>query len=486
MFSIFTKKKKPEPKKQVSAFSTHMSFGASKEPITVKLESPIVNGVAFDSWIGETDSTIISMPDAQQGWYLAHNFIGYPMCAYISKQWIVGKACSMPARDVIRQGYEVDCGCTDVIDDLTDTDEKYEIENKCRDYVRRARVFGGCAALFLVSSTDPDFYEMPFNIDGVVEGMYRGIVLIDPVNMRPDLTMGNVQDPASPDYMKPTYWIIGNRRYHHSHLMLYTPYPVEDILKPTYNYFGVSVPERIYERVYAAERLANEAPQLAMTKRTPAMGISNLFDIDRETLEENIKGWSETRDNYAVFIHDALDTFTQSDTALGDLDPLIMTGYQLVAAGAEVPATKLIETTPKGFNSTGEYEESSYRESLESIASNALIPLLQKHYKLVAKSMNHDHEDIQITFKPLDTPTAAEQAQINLAKAQTMQMLQATQAVDPEDIRNALIKDKTSDFFGLESYEDYEEAQEVGESEREAEANWQTTELFSVDPEKVP
>ncbi len=39
-----------------------------------------------------------------------------------------------------------------------------------------------------------------------------------------------------------------------------------------YNYFGVSVPERIYERVYASERTANEAPQLAMTKRLPHNG----------------------------------------------------------------------------------------------------------------------------------------------------------------------------------------------------------------------
>ena len=38
-------------------------------------------------------------------------------------------------------------------------------------------------------------------------------------------------------------------------------------MKPAYLYGGLPVPQLISERVYAAERTANEAPMLAMTKR---------------------------------------------------------------------------------------------------------------------------------------------------------------------------------------------------------------------------
>ncbi|HEK2694361.1 TPA: DUF1073 domain-containing protein, partial [Proteus mirabilis] len=129
--------------------------------------------------------------------------------------------------------------------------------------------------------------------------------------------------------------------------------------KPMYNYFGVSVPERIYERVYASERTANEAPQLAMTKRLLTMGIADPESADKDLIRENMLYFMEMRDNYGVQMTGSEDTVQQFDTSLADLDATIMTQYQLVASASNVPATKLLGTTPKGFNSTGEYEEAN-------------------------------------------------------------------------------------------------------------------------------
>ena len=63
-----------------------------------------------------------------------------------------------------------------------------------------------------------------------------------------------------------------------------------------------------------------------------------------------------------------------------------MTQYQLVAAAAGVPATKLLGTSPKGFNATGEFEESSYGEELESIQQHDLSPLVNRHHLLLIRS----------------------------------------------------------------------------------------------------
>ena len=60
--------------------------------------------------------------------------------------------------------------------------------------------------------------------------------------------------------------------------------------------------------------------------------------------------WAGLRDNYGVKVIDKdAEDLTQFDTGLADLDVTIMTQYQLVAAIAGVPATKLLGTTPKGF-----------------------------------------------------------------------------------------------------------------------------------------
>ena len=77
--------------------------------------------------------------------------------------------------------------------------------------------------------------------------MYKGIKQIDPQWVTPNLTDANVQDPASMDFYEPTYYVIGGRKYHKSHFIKFVPFPVPNVLKSMYNYFGVSVPERIYE-----------------------------------------------------------------------------------------------------------------------------------------------------------------------------------------------------------------------------------------------
>lgn len=461
----FRKRKTAEvaaPKR--SAFSTHLYSALAAETgfQGLALPQPTIQGVAMDSADGTVPSfkggQVYGVPEAQAAWYASQMFIGHNMCAVIAKHWLVDKACNMPARDAIRQGYDLDCDGGDNHDiskKLRKKDKKYRIQHHMKELIHFGRVYGGRLALFLVETSNPqEWYENPFNPDGVTKGMYKGIKQLDPQWVTPDLTDANLQDPASPDFYEPTYWIIGGRRYHKSHFVKFVPFPVPDILKPTYNYFGVSVPERVYERVYASERTANEAPQLAMTKRLLTIGMADVEGVDKETIHENMLYFMEMRDNYGVQTVGASDTVNQFDTSLADLDATIMTQYQLVSSAACVPATKLLGTTPKGFNSTGEYEEANYREELESIQANDLEELLQRHYDMLQRSEGLGTEELSVTWLPLDSPTAVENADIQLKQAQTDSAYAAVGAVDGLDIRKKLAADKESAFYGIDVNED--------------------------------
>jgi len=155
------------------------------------------------------------------------------------------------------------------------------------------------------------------------------------------------------------------------------------------------------------------------------------------------------------------EDLTQTDTSLADLDAVIMNQYQLVAAAANVPATKLLGTAPKGFNATGEGEAEDYRIFLESIQTHGATHLINRHHELVMKSevspqLGVPHVEVEIDWMPLDSPTAAEWAAINLQKAQTAQVYAATGAIDGMDIREQLKNDKTSDYSGLAEIEEAE------------------------------
>jgi hypothetical protein len=131
-----------------------------------------------------------------------------------------------------------------------------------------------------------------------------------------------------------------------------------------------------------------------------------------------------------------------------------MTQYQLVAAAANVPSVKLLGTSPKGFNTTGEFEESNYHEMLESLQTHALTPLLERHHLLLIRSeiapkFNIEPFNTTVTWKPLDAMTAKELAELNKMKAETGGLLMNAGAIDGMDERQRVINDPESGYTGL-------------------------------------
>lgn len=487
----------PEPEKKPalgSLFSTDLSIirdehirerisanlGAIRNAQFKNLKAALKrDNIAMDAWddvssaLGLKVEDDYSVPSALIAWYSAQNFIGWQTAAIIAQNWLVNKACTMPGRDAVRKGYQVLFDEKDEdaeLDQLIAQSAKRVALNKhMQEFIRKGRIFGVRLALFKVETDNPqEYYENPFNLDAVKKGSYKGIVQIDPYWTAPLLDITAASQYDDPHFYEPTWWLINGQKYHRSHFIIYRHDDPADILKPVYIYGGIPLPQQIMERVYAAERTANEAPQLAETKRTNVW-LTDLEAIfaNAQTAFKRIGEWARFRDNYGIKIGDKNgDEYQQFDTSLTDLDEVIMTQYQLVAAIAEVPSSKLLQTSPKGFNATGEFEEASYHESLESIQANDLQPLLERHVMLTLKSSGRFDKEIptfDILWKPLDTMTDKELADVNYIKAQTNALNIENGILTQEEARVALAKDKNSGYeidLSVEIEEPDEEATE--------------------------
>lgn len=482
MWPFNRRKDTPKPSEPPRAhWSTHIKGkpgfgGVLLEEVKTALEKirPKITGVAMDDnstgmpnfkspWSG-------FLPDALTGWFVSQSFIGYQVCAMIAQNWLVDKACTMPARDAIRHGFNIHVGGlapgvageedgreSELVEKIRELDKQFRLNWNMEQFVKMGRLFGVRVLLFRVKSGDPKYYENPFNPDGITPGSYLGLSQVDPYWCIPELDADAVTDPSSPHFYEPTWWVIGGKRYHRTHLCIFRNSEVPDVLKPMYNYGGISVPQRIVERVYAAERTANEGPQLAMTKRL-TVWKTDLAAIyaNQEKAAEHMAHFTQFRDNHGVKLVDTDDAMETHDTTLSDLDVTIMTQYQLVAAASHVPATKLLGTTPKGFNATGEYDESSYHEELETVQTNDLTPVLERHYTLLLRSHVEPAEAIapgtltvNIDWAPVDSPTAKEYAEINKLNAETDNALVTVGAIDGMDVRNRIKSDPNSGYTGI-------------------------------------
>ncbi len=397
----------------------------------------------------------------QFDWYAAQGFIGYQAAAMLSQNWLIDKCCHIPAKDAVRHGYEVTVNdgtevSPNVLEEIARMDKKFNIKNNCIEFIKMGRVFGIRIAMFKVDSPDPDYYSKPFNPDGITPGSYKGISQIDPYWITPELDSAAAADPSSIHFYEPTWWRVNAKRVHRSHLIIFRNGDVPDILKPTYLYGGIPVPQKVMERIYAAERTANEAPLLALTKRTQIIHVDVAAALaNLQKFEAKMQAAQYYQNNFGKTILGKEETAEQFDTALSDLDAVIMTQYQIVAAAAGIPATKLLGTSPKGFNATGEFESDSYHEELESIQEIDLTPLIDRHHLLLMRSyiapkFSMKPVSTSINWHPVDSPSAKEVAEINKVKADTDSALVAAGAIDAYDVRQRLIADNDSGYNGIE------------------------------------
>lgn len=406
------------------------------------------------------------IPDLLLGWYARQGFIGYQTCAILAQHWLINKACETPPKDACRNGWELSC-VDETIDqkiltELQELDNRYKVEENVLQFSKMTRVFGIRIAIFKVESEDPRYYEIPFNIDSVGKGKYLGVSQVDPYWCVPEITAEDVSDPGSITFYEPEYWVIGGIRYHKSHLCIRVFAEVPDVLKPAYLYGGVSLTQMIYERVYCAERSANEAPQLLMTKRMNVQKVNmEAVRMDPNAFKEKAELSVYFRDNYGTKFIGKDEDYTHHETSLADSDAIIMSQYQLVASIAGMPATRLIEMQPKGFNTAGDNEQKNYRQLLKTVQIHEMTPLAEGHYRRLLKSEYGISSDaLRLKWRNTDDPTTAELADLNLKKAEYYQKLQESGAIEAKNIAESLNADETSGFNDLDT--DIEEPDPFG------------------------
>lgn len=398
-----------------------------------------------------------SMPQAIQGWYDSFGFVGYQRCAQMALNPMINKVVSIPAEDAVRNGWDVAFQdgqqvSPETMSQIRRFDEVMKVSDNIVECLRMANVYGVRVVLFEVDSKDPLYYEKPFNLDGVTAGSYKGISQIDPYWLAPELDQDAAGNPASKHFYEPTWWRCGDRRYHRSHLFVYIPRPVADVMKPAYLFGGLSMPEMIFAAVYNASRVADEIPRLAMSKRLMVLNIALESAAGKvASLAKRLANFVGFRDNSGVYVAGKDDQVQQLETSLADLDTVVMTAHQLVAAVGELPSTKLLGTSPKGFGGEGDYETTSYHETLESKQSHGGTPLLNRHYALLRKSYMPDLPNLIVKWRPVGSMTASELADVNQKNSMAALNYCNAGAVDGQDVRQTIINDVHSPYQGLDA-----------------------------------
>lgn len=404
--------------------------------------------------------------------FATKGFIGFNNCAIIAQDWLVNKCLALPCEDAIAINYDITLKDAEVTEEdkdiiskiksLSETGEKYNIKGICKEFAENKRKFGQALCIPLVEGVD---YSIPFNIDALTPKSYKGMVVIEPIWVAPVLNIEATTNPMSKRYYKPTWFRMPDGTLIHYTWFIFNTYgDVSDILKPTYYFGGYPLPQLLYEQVYASEKTANEAPMLAQSKRLNYMeGNLNAYLTDEEKLHKEINLMSWLRNNWGWLFIKRDQKIGQLDTSLTDFDAVTMLGFQLVAAISGMPSARLLETSPKGWQSTGSYEDDNYSKLQQSIQRLDYCPILNLHYKLLTKSEFGIEKDYECVFDAIDTPTEKERAEIREINSRTDLNYINAGSISPDEVRNILREDINSGYNTLSEEMEGEGMNEMGE-----------------------
>lgn len=277
------------------------------------------------------------------------------------------------------------------------------------------------------------------------------MTVIEPQWISPVLDIKSSTDPTSARFYKPTWFKLPNGGLIHYTWFIFNTYgEPSDILKPSYYFGGYPLPQMLYEYVYAAHKTAKEAPMLAQSKRLNYIeGNVNAYLGDEERLHREINLVSWLRNNWGWLLVKKDQRIGQLDTNLTDFDAVTMLGYQIVAAISGVQSERLLETSPKGWQSSGSLEDKNYSKTLQAIQHLDYTPILEFHYQLLAKSEFGISKEYTVTFDEIDTPTEKERAEIREINARTDTTYVNAGVVSAEEVRGILREDERSGYNAL-------------------------------------
>lgn len=445
----------------------NLSFQKSAKDFTVTYNGK--KQVAMDSAECQMATPAVDMTgtakDILYTFFAKFGFIGWQQCALLAQHWLISNACSIPAKDAIRNGWintfadadkeettdeekEKEQKFLNELNEITNT--KYKLSEKLIQWITKYNIYGIGIALPRIDGID---YEKPYNPDGIKKGAFKGIAIIDPYWLTPQFEQDVMTDPTHPNFYKPTHYLTADgKKIHASHFIIIRRKEVPDILKPSYYYGGIPLTQEIYERVYAAEKSANEQPLLLLTKRINGWKVDlNEFFLNPEKYEQRIRNFTDKRDNQGVLLIDHEDDMFQIDTTLSDLDQVVMSQYKLVAAVARIPVDKLFELNPSGtLSNSGDFNIKNYTQDLNTIQNDLDKPFIDRINEIVMRSYYGRKDKIAIVFNPTDNPTAQEQATNVKTEVDTLQSLIGNNVITTEEARQKLIADKRNGFSFLD------------------------------------
>lgn len=385
-------------------------------------------------------------------------FRGYPQLAAMSQQVEYSNMHSVFADEMTRNWIEVKSrkeGDPD-IELMENALVKYDVKRLIHDAVKQDSQYGVAHVYIDTGAKTGDELEKPLFLDPrkIPKGSLKGLRVVDPTWIYP--AMYNTQWPLADDFYKPSAWFVMGKTVHESRFMDIVSRPVPDILKPSYNFGGLSLTQLMEDYVVDWRDAKKNVIKILRTLRMRALKTD--MDARLQTpgeFDKRIKMFTQYQDNFGVWVIDTEEDLIHMQTSLSELSNLLSNYQDQLCIPSRITNLKLLGNAPAGLNASGESELSTWHETVSGYQDGNLRRPLENIFKIIQLSeFGEIKEDIYFEFKPLDEISEKERAEITKIRVDAVAVAADSQLVSSEEARDALKGIEGAGFENLDG--DYE------------------------------
>jgi phage-related protein (TIGR01555 family) len=288
--------------------------------------------------------------------------------------WVVGQVVDVVAEDMTRAGVAITGEMKpDQMEQLQAAMRRLAIWQRLADTIRWSRLYGGALAVLMVDGQDT---ATPLRQEAIRRGQFRGLLVLDRWQVQP--SVGDLITELGPDFGMPRFYdvVTGERmagrsaRIHHSRVVRIDGLALPYWQSWTENGWGMSVIERLFDRLLAFDSASAGAAQLVYKAHLRTVHIEGLRELIAmggkayDAVIEQMKMIRLGQSNEGLTVLDTKDQFAAHSYSFSGLSDVLLQFGQQLSGATQIPLVRLFGQSPAGLNSSGESDLRTYYDGI--------------------------------------------------------------------------------------------------------------------------
>lgn len=398
-------------------------------------------------------------------------FLGYPYLSELTQRPEYRKMSEVIAKEMTRKWVKLqttgDGDKSEKIAQLEKAMKRYNLRALFRKAAEQDGFFGRSQIYIdvktpagVAASTQPDELKTPLIRASakIKRGSLTGFKVIEPIWTTPYLY--NSDDPMRPDFFRPTSWFVMGKQVHSTRLLNFVSREVPDMLKPSYNFGGLSLSQIAIPYVDNWLRTRQSVSDLISAFSIPVLKTNLMSVLNGGTgtdVFQRLQLFNQMRNNRGAWAINSGDPnaggeeFQLFNVPLSGLDALQAQSQEQMASVSNIPLVKLLGITPAGLNANSDGEIRVFYDFIGSMQEDLFSQNLQRALEVIQLSeFGEIDPDITFMFVPLYQLDDLQKAQIRKSDADTDAVLTGAGIISPTEARERLAADPENGYHSLE------------------------------------